>query len=81
VLFWPLWMSKMLRKRKKTENDKNVREAIAAIIDLFIDLTGLRPIIFDDLDVFRARGSNLVLSTKNFESAGFLGPSMTSSKP
>jgi len=46
-----------------------------------IDLTGLRPIIFDILDVFGIRGSTLMLSTKKIGSAGVLGLPMASSKP
>jgi len=54
-LFWPLWMSKMLRKRNVVKNDKKENKAIAACY-LFMDLTGLRPIIFAVLEFFMFDG-------------------------
>jgi len=67
--------------KKDVKNDKNEKKPLQRIIDLFIDLMGLRLILFDVLDFFQIRGSNLMLSTKNFGSTGILGSSMMSSKP
>jgi len=50
---------------------KNENEAVAAYD--WIDLTGLRPIIFDVLGVFLHVQIHLEVSTKKFGSAGILG--------
>jgi len=56
-------------------------KTLQRIIDLLIDLTGLRAKIIDVLDIFRAQRSNVLgVITKNFACAGLLAPTMTSSK-
>jgi len=65
-------MSKNLRYRKKdVKNDKKWKWSRCSV--WLIDLTGLRPIIFDVLGVFLHVQIHLEVSTKKFGSAGILG--------
>jgi len=62
-----------VKKLTVTKKETKIK-LLQSIIDLFTDLMGLGPIIFDALDVFWVQGSYLVISTKRFGSGRYFGP-------